>query len=311
MNRFLLFLPLLWASLLPAEDAAPPAPISLAVLPFESSDPAMQSKATEAATLLAAQLSTNTDLWMVERADLDKILAEQTLKLSGLTDPSTAVQVGKIIGARALVTGRLIRSGNSVLLVAKIMSTETSRVFGETATAASADTLEKPVAELSGKIGKLLSTQRAVFNPPVERREDRIAKLREALKNKPLPTVQIGITERSLRSANVDPAVETELGKIIKELGGEVVDATQSGKPGEIMLSGEAFSETGARHGQLVSARARVEIKATRRSDSKLLAVDRETGVAVDISDSVAGKTALQNAAFTIAERLLPKLVAP
>ena len=60
-----------------------------------------------------------------------------------------------------------------------------------------------------------------------------------------------------------------------------------------------------------MSARARVELKATRAADHKILATDRQTSVAVDISDANAGKSALQNATIDVAERVLPALVNP
>jgi hypothetical protein len=314
MNKSLFLLPvcalftLLSSS--PGRSQEPPAaPLTIAVLPFEASTEKLQGKAAEAATLLAAHLSANPNLWMVERADIEKILGEQTIKLSGLTDPAQSVQAGKILGAKALVTGRLIQSGDVVVLVAKIMSTETSRVFGETASAAESASLEKPASELAEKIGKLMSKQVAVFQIPVERREDRVERLRKLVTGKPLPSVQILVSERELHANTVDPAVDTEMGKTFIELGFEVVSGNEGGKLADVVISGAAFSEAGPRRGQLVSSRARVEIKAVRRADSKVLAVDRETAVAVDITPGTAGKTALQQGAMTLLERLVPKLV--
>ncbi len=304
--RILALLAIIFTAVLRAADVAP---VTVAVLPFDASDEKLQGKAAEVATLLGAQLSTNAELWLVERAELDKILSEQALKLSGLADPATAAAVGKLTGARALVTGRVIRSGDAVVLVAKIMSTETSRVFGETVTATSLDTLAKPIEELAGKVGKLVAKQRQVLAPTPPAREDRIAKIRASLKGR-LPSVQFKIAEQAIGRPVIDPAVETEFGKVIKELGGEVVDASQSGKPADVLISGEAISQTSARRGQLLSARARVEIKAVRNADSKVLVIDRETSVGVDISDAVAGKTALENAALNLIERVLPQIVA-
>lgn len=301
---------LLLTAALRAADVAPQ-PVTLAVLPFDASDEKFQGKAAEVATMLGAQLSTNAELWLVERAELDKILSEQTLKLSGLADPSSAATVGRLTGARALITGRVIRNGDTIVLVAKVMSTETSRVFGETVTAASLDTMAKPIEELADKIGKLVAKEREVLAPAPATREQRLAKIRASLKGKALPSVQLKIAEHSITRATIDPAVETEFGKTIKELGGEVVDATQGVKPADVLISGEAISELGARRGQLLSSRARVEVKAIRRSDGKVLVIDRETSVGVDIAESVAGKTALQNAALNLIERVLPQIVAP
>jgi TolB-like protein len=291
----------------------PPAsqiPVTLAVLPFDGSDETAKAKAGGVASLLAAKLSANTGLWLVEREEIEKLLSEQTLSLSGLADPSNAVQTGRITGAKILVTGRVVRSGNSLIFVAKIISAETSRVFGETATTTDFNALDKPMDDLASKIGKLMEKQHAALVPPVVTREARITKLKESLKGTVLPAVRITVTERDLSQVVIDPAVETELAKIVRELGGEVLDASTEGNAA-VLITGEAISQTGARRGQLVSARARVEIKAIRSSDNKLLITDRETGVAVDISDAIAGKSALQNTAFDIAERVIPALVKP
>ena len=45
------------------------------------------------------------------------------------------------------------------------------------------------------------------------------------------------------------------------------------------------------------------------RKTGKVLAADRQTALVVDLSEQIAGKAALQQAAATLAERLLPKLV--
>jgi hypothetical protein len=55
--------------------------------------------------------------------------------------------------------------------------------------------------------------------------------------------------------------------------------------------------------------KARLEVKAIDRASGEVIAVERQTRVAVDLSEQIAAKTALQEAAADIAERLLPKLV--
>lgn len=294
---------------LQAESTNTTAPMTVAVLNFESSDEKLQGRAVEAATLLGAQLSTSGNIWTIERADIDKILSEQTMGLSGLNDPATAAKTGKLLGAKALVTGRLIPSGDSVIMVAKIISTETSRVFGETVTVPKEGSWEKPAGELSAKVDKLLGSQRSSFLPVFVTKEQRLEALKKIVEGKKLASVQASISEVDLRRAAIDPAAQTEFRKILQELGFEVIDPSCSEKIPEIIISGEAFSETGARRGQLVSARARVEVKAVRKSDGKLLDSDSETAVAVDIAEATAGKTALQDAAWVLLERMVPKLV--
>ncbi|MCU0785637.1 MAG: hypothetical protein MUF81_16650 [Verrucomicrobia bacterium] len=50
-----------------------------------------------------------------------------------------------------------------------------------------------------------------------------------------------------------------------------------------------------------------MELKAHKRT-GEWLVVDRQTSVGVDVAEQTAAKTALQNAALEVAERLLPKL---
>jgi ribosome maturation factor RimP len=78
----------------------------------------------------------------------------------------------------------------------------------------------------------------------------------------------------------------------------------------DIVVTGEGFSEMAGRVGKLVSVKARLEIKAVNRRTGRVVAVDRQTVIALETSEQIAGKTALQNAAAEIAVRLLPKLVA-
>jgi hypothetical protein len=48
------------------------------------------------------------DLTLVEREDLESVLKEQKLGLSGMTDESTALELGKILNATQLIRGSYI-----------------------------------------------------------------------------------------------------------------------------------------------------------------------------------------------------------
>ena len=82
------------------------------------------------------------------------------------------------------------------------------------------------------------------------------------LEGKTRPTIAISINERSYSSDSIDPAAETEVGYMLKKLGFTVLDSKTSTKVADITVTGEAFSEVGLKKGDLVSARARVELKA-------------------------------------------------
>jgi hypothetical protein len=108
----------------------------------------------------------------------------------------------------------------------------------------------------------------------------------------------------------IDPAAETEFSKFAKDTGFALVDPLEGPRSmTDVMVTGEGISETASRHGNLVSVKARVEIKAVDRKTGKILVSDRQTAIAVDLTENIAGKTALQNASAILAERILPQLV--
>ena len=54
-----------------------------------------------------------------------------------------------------------------------------------------------------------------------------------------------------------------------------------------------------------------MEVKAVDQYTGKVIAIDRQTSVQVDLTEQLAGKAALQEAAAAVAQRLLPKIVKP
>jgi len=55
------------------------------------------------AELLTAALSSQTGIALVERADIERVLKEQSLNAAGLTDAAKRIAVGKFLGADAYV----------------------------------------------------------------------------------------------------------------------------------------------------------------------------------------------------------------
>ncbi|MDD5261503.1 MAG: CsgG/HfaB family protein [Methylacidiphilales bacterium] len=283
-------------------------PLATAVFNFQSSDESMDKQGAEIAILLEADLSTSKHTLMVERQEVDKILNEQELGKSGLVSAETAAKIGSLTGAQVLVTGRLFAVGNQYMAVAKIISTETSRVYGVTTTVADLGNLPQAARDLSGKIDEVLASHRDVLLAQKEIPAQRLQRLRGIVGQRSLPSVAVTITERDYSQPTIDPAAQTEIAMQLQGLGFQIIEPDQSQKKPDIIISGEAFSELGARHGNLVSSRGRIEIKVVRASTHELLWTDRETQVAVDLGNHTAGKEALEKAAGRLVERLLPKL---
>src|SRR5258708_3534740 len=105
--------------------------LTVAVFNFESKDEAVYDLGPKIATLVNANLSAEPKIITVERAELEKVLSEQELGLSGTVSADTAAKVGNLTGAKVLVTGRIFKADKELVIVSKIIGTETSRVYGE------------------------------------------------------------------------------------------------------------------------------------------------------------------------------------
>jgi hypothetical protein len=280
---------------------------SIAVFDFDSKDENVSGLGPKIATLVNVNLSAEPNLILVERAELDKALGEQELGLSGTVTSESAAKVGQLTGAKILVTGRVFKTDTELFIVAKIIGTETSRVYGELVKGG----VDASISDLSETLAKKIATDVSLKGDTlvakVDTREDQIAKLKKELSGKKLPVISVKIAEQHFGQAVIDPAAQTELSLILQQCGFILADDNSTNRP-TVEIIGEAFSEFGMRKGNLLSCRARIEIKARDVVTGNIIAVDRQTSVAVDIAEHIAAKTALQNGADELAGRIVPKL---
>lgn len=262
--------------------------------------------------LLAAELTAAPELMLVDREELEKVLKENELNLSGLVGADDAIEAGKLTGAKLLITGSVIDTGTDRYLVAKVISTETSRVLGATAKGKVSDNVGDLVTKLSEQVATTVRERGATIVPVDVSREDRLEKLKTLLDGKPRPKVMVKLPERHVGAPSIDPAAETELTFWCKELGWTIIDPKEGNEgDADILITGEGVSEFAAKREGLVSVRARVEVRAVDRKSGAVLAIDRQTVRVTDSTELLAAKDALQQAAATLAERLLPKVVSP
>jgi TolB-like protein len=107
---------------------------TVAVLPFVnsaigSSNDELAPLSKGIADLLIIELAQNPGIRMVERENIQKLLDEQDLARDGRVDDATAARIGKLLGAKHMVTGSFItdRSGTMVITL-KSIDAETGRI---------------------------------------------------------------------------------------------------------------------------------------------------------------------------------------
>lgn len=80
-------------------------------------------------TMLITELSGRPGMRVIERAQLQDILTEQKLALSGRVDESTAIEIGKLVGAQYVVKGQVTSVGEQMRMDVQAVDVETSEVL--------------------------------------------------------------------------------------------------------------------------------------------------------------------------------------
>lgn len=288
-----------------ARTAVAAEPLTIAVFDFVPSDDATRELAPKIAPLINATLTGDERVIPVERAELDKAFSEQELGLSGAMAPADAAKVGQLTGAKVLVTGRVMQAGSETLVVAKLIGTDTGRVFAAKAKIPADGALADAIAGLAQQLVETAAKNATALMAAPVQPADQLAKLRTALEGKPRTVVSVRIPEQHFGRPVIDPAAQTELEHVLAELNFPLVDE-KSGRRADYSIEGEAFSERAMQRGQLIACKARVEVKLRKLSTGELLSSDRQTAVAIDLAEHIAAKTALQTAARQLADRVIP-----
>ncbi len=260
------------------------------------------SAAEDFRALLEAELTIREEFSLVEREELESVLGEQALGAGGMVTRGQAVEIGRLTGARLLISGRLIGEGPARTVVLRVVSVTTGKTVAGKATVAGA--LVELAEAGAVMLVELVETHREELLPEAVESVDPLEALRTELGGSELPMLSISIPESHIGRVVPDPAAETELARILGGIGfgiGDEVTAT-------VHLRGEAFSEGAAAVGGLVSCRARVEVIAIDASTGERVFSDAAEGVAVDVAEHVAGKRALVDAARELAPRLARSL---
>ncbi len=299
------------------KPGVPPAvsAVTVAIMDFESKAPGNPDLGVQLGDILTARLSIQDQFRLVERQKLQDTIKELQVNLSGLAENDQAVKVGKILGARILIFGRAFPVDKDLYIVAKVVGTETSRVKGVIASGKLEGRLSDVIDDLAQKLAAGLQEWGAQLLPGSEKLEGAVDRLRQQLAGRKLPIIAVTVSEQHSNRRPADPAAATEIKRVLKEIGFPVVDP--EGRAGvrpatladaKIVISGEGLSDFGAQLGGLVSCVARLEIQAAWRDSGQVIAAERTTRRAVDLSETIAAKTALQAAGHELAIQIVTEL---
>jgi TolB-like protein len=288
------------ALLLPASSSAqdaPASPLSVAVLNFTDAANDLDGVGASVSALLQVQLTIHSDAMLVERAELNEVLAEQELTLSDAVTPTQAAKVAQLTGAEVLISGRVFAVQDRIHVVAKVISASTSRVFGASAAYDKGKPLDHAVEKLGQDVAKILKEKSADLRggPSVEEKIN--AEVAARLKDKPAKKIHVHIPETIIQATVPDPAAQTEIRRTLEAAGWKSVDSAQDA---DIVIRGEAFAEAALRRGNLWFTRARLEFTVT-DATGKILKTDRVVCGNVDLSQAVGAKGALQKAGLLAA----------
>jgi TolB-like protein len=90
---------------------------------------------------------------VIERRLLEKVLTEQKMHASGLVDESSASRLGKVLGAKVVITGSVMQFQNVMEVNARIIEVESSSIVAaENVKSTSAAKLEDLVVQMAEKI---------------------------------------------------------------------------------------------------------------------------------------------------------------
>lgn len=114
-----------------AQDRRP----GIAVLPFENGGSYGKDKEDfdalrkGLAAMLISELAQNSEVRLVDRFETQRVLDEQGLAVAERVDKETAAKIGKLVGARYMVTGSFIDLYGDFRIDARMINVETGEIM--------------------------------------------------------------------------------------------------------------------------------------------------------------------------------------
>ncbi|MDB6129986.1 MAG: hypothetical protein JWM04_1093 [Verrucomicrobiales bacterium] len=288
-----------------------PAPrMATAFYDFEG-DETSSNYALKISSLASASLSAETNFVILERSKINRLPEERSIISSGKISPEAAAKIGKVIGAKVLISGfvRLVDS-TRLTIDATVIATATGQGFPVH--------LEGPVEKmlelssgLGTKIAQTINKEKTSFSPDLTPRDDRLKRIVQASGNVNLPTVSISIyfaDTRNRKQGQVS-TVEMALSSLLVHAGFTVLDDKFKGTSDlEIVGYSGVLSE---QKGNLFTTTATLDVKVQHRKTGKIIIAER-TRQTVSSPDQLASERgARARSADEMADKIVPIMVGP
>jgi hypothetical protein len=275
--------------------------------------------------IVNALLSADEKLQVVERKELKKILEELELGESGFVSEETMAKIQNLVGAKFYVGGKIFKVGLKTYITVSLVSNETGLKKTVMAIGPVDDDLNGLANTAGRDIVKLVKKHGPSMMAKEEKPDAEIDKVKKGLKGKKLPKVMVYIKEEHIGRPVIDPAAQTEMIRILIGAGLDVDEYLKEVKSDlleggskeffaslegtDVVIKGEAFSEFALRRGNLISCKARVEIKAVDVKTRKLIYTLAGTSAGIDVTEGVASKKALEKATKKVAADFIVGMV--
>jgi TolB-like protein len=101
---------------------------TVVVFPFPYADGIKSVEGALISERIVTKLTDRGAVKVLERRLLDKVMEEQKLSAMGFVDPSSSVQIGKLLGARGILSGTVTDLGEKIEIHVRLLNVETDEI---------------------------------------------------------------------------------------------------------------------------------------------------------------------------------------
>jgi hypothetical protein len=258
---------------------------------------------------------------LVERAELTKAADEHKIALSGLADTNKAAKLGKFVNAQYILVGRGSKIGQTSQVLLKIIDVETTVLTLVAAKASVEDGSEKLLARLEDSLTEGV----AKLKKGADAGDASLAELKKLVKPIAGKVFLVDVSEQHVNRRLSDPAAQVAIANRLKALDLTVIvpkdpvvgwkqHLLETGKYGEkkvdYLVEGEGLSELAGQVQGLISCRASVELRVIGVPGRAVTVTDRSVAGGVDLVESLAAKSALEEGGKLALDSSLKRLIA-